>query len=224
MKAVRSKLHQVGGAYLDAPIPAARWIAELAQLPAGLGDPGLMDFCRAAMRRHASTRERLPILPQIFEVMLRPLGRIRSILDLACGLNPLAQPWMPVSPETVYHACDIYSDLLDVVSAFNRHIGRAGEIFACDLTAGVPDLGAQVAFLLKTIPCLEQVDKSAGARLLEQIPADHLLVTFPAHSLGGRSKGMLQNYENHFNELVGNKPWRIQRQVFPGELVFLISR
>ncbi|NPV76417.1 MAG: 16S rRNA methyltransferase [Anaerolineae bacterium] len=224
VKAVRGKLHQVGGAYLASPLPLARWLLQLQELPSELDNPVLKAFCLTALEQHASTRERLPILTSFFETILRPLGPLHSILDLACGLTPLSQPWMPLASGATYHACDIYSDLLEVVAAFNRHVGRPGEVFSCDLTAELPACQAQVAFLLKTIPCLEQVDKEIGARLLESIPADHLLVSFPARSLGGRAKGMLRNYEAHFWELVSGKGWRVQRFVFPGELAFLISR
>lgn len=224
VKATRSKLHQVGGAYIDSAFPVKRWVEEMEDLPADLQDAGLKEFCRKVMQNHASTRERLPILHEIFNTILRPLLPIRSVLDLACGLNPLAQAWMPFDAGTIYHACDIYTDLLAVTAAFNHHIGRGGEVFACDLTGEIPACEAQVAFLLKAIPCLEQVDRGIGVRLLEEIPADHLLVTFPAHSLGGRSKGMLKNYEAHFWELTEGKNWRIQRFIFPGELAFLISR
>src|SRR5438876_635239 len=74
------------------------------------------------------------------------------------------------------------------------------------------------------LPILEQVDKTAGLRLLETINADHLVISFPAHSLGGKSKGMAANYETRFYEQVANKPWSIQRLQFPGELVFLVSK
>jgi len=224
VKAVRSKLHQIGGAYLASPLPVARWLSQIRGLPTGLDDPQLKAFCLEALGQHASTRERLPILASFFETILRPLAPLHSILDLACGLTPLSQAWMPLAPGASYHACDIYSDLLEVVAAFNRQIGRPGKIFSCGITTELPDYQTQVALLLKTIPSLEQVDKQIGARLLEEIRADHLLVSFPAHSLGGRSKGMLQNYEAHFWELVSGKGWRIQRFVFPGELAFLISR
>jgi hypothetical protein len=59
---------------------------------------------------------------------------------------------------------------------------------------------------------------------LAEIPADHLLVSFPVASLGGRGKGMRQNYEAHFLELT--KDWRgkIQRFEFQTELAYLLSR
>ncbi len=80
-----------------------------------------------------------------------------------------------------------------------------------------------MAFLLKSIPCLEQLDKNIPLRLLKAIPAQHWLVSFPAHSLGGRGKGMRHNYRQHFEEII--QGWQVSQQVFdfPGELVFLLS-
>jgi 16S rRNA (guanine(1405)-N(7))-methyltransferase len=94
----------------------------------------------------------------------------------------------------------------------------------CNVIHYCPAQKVDVAFILKAIPCLEQVNKAAGLRLLETINADHLVVSFPAHSLGGKQKGMLTNYEARFYQLVRHKPWSIQRFAFPGELVFLVTR
>ncbi len=82
---------------------------------------------------------------------------------------------------------------------------------------------ADLALLLKAIPCLEQVDKEAGRRLLDQVRADYLLVSFPVHSLGGRSKGMPATYEEHFRNLVADKPWSVQTFHFATELAFLAA-
>jgi 16S rRNA (guanine(1405)-N(7))-methyltransferase len=74
------------------------------------------------------------------------------------------------------------------------------------------------------VPCLEQVDKSAGQRLLDTLDTAHLLVSFPVHSLGGRSKGMAATYTAHFRQLVAGRGWRIERFEFATELVFRISK
>lgn len=224
VKAVRNKLHQVGGAYQEASIDYTKLTDELVTLPARLDDPALQTFCRRAMQQHASTRERLPILEKIFSQALAPLAPVTSLLDLACGLNPLALPWMPLAADAPYYACDIYSDQMEFLNRFLAHVGRPGRADLCDLTAELPAKRVQVALLLKTIPCLEQVDKSIGTRLLEGIPADHLLVSFPVASLGGRGKGMLENYEAHFTQLTSERAWRIQRFEFSSELAFLVSR
>jgi len=224
VKAVRNKLHQIGGAYQETSIDYAKLIRELAQLPAQSSDPDLQAFCRRAMQLHASTRERLPILEKIFSQALAPLAPVQSLLDLACGLNPLALPWMPLDPNTPYYACDIYSDQVDFLNLFFAHTGRTGKAELCDLSAEMPSRPVQLALLLKTIPCLEQVDKSIATRLLDGIPAEHLLVSFPVTSLGGRGKGMLENYEAHFMQLAAGREWAIRRFEFSSELAFLVSR
>jgi 16S rRNA (guanine(1405)-N(7))-methyltransferase len=78
--------------------------------------------------------------------------------------------------------------------------------------------------MLKIIPCLEQVDKSAGSRLLEAVNAQHILVSFPARSLSGYHKGMLHNYEAHFQTLTEGKHWHVQRFEFENELACVVSK
>ncbi len=224
VKAVRNKLHQIGGAYQETQIDYAKLDGELEALPTQTDDPALHSFCRRAMQQHASTRERLPILEQLFSRALAPLAPVTSLLDLACGLNPLALPWMPLAADAPYFACDIYTDQVDFLNRFLAHVGRPGRAELCDLTAELPSQPVQVALLLKTIPCLEQVDKTIAARLLDGIPAEHLLVSFPVTSLAGRGKGMLENYEAHFMALAAGRSWTIQRFQFASELAFLVSR
>ena len=113
---------------------------------------------------------------------------------------------------------------MDFLNACLPYLGVQGEAQVCDVIHACPTQRADVAFLLKAIPCLEQLDPLAGKRLLETIRADHLVVSFPAASLGGRSKGMVTNYESHFVDMVGDKPWSIERFVFPTELVFLVRK
>ncbi|KAF0110194.1 MAG: ribosomal RNA methyltransferase [Chloroflexi bacterium] len=224
VKATRNKLHQIGSAYQEKPIPYAKWLEELQHLPSTFNAPVTLNFIKGNLATHTSTNERLPIIERFFVETLAPIAPIHSILDLACGLTPLALPWMPVSDDIVYSACDIYQDMTDYVRSFFTHFGVNGAVKVCDLTKTVPQTRAQVAFLLKTIPCLEQLGKNAGKRLLEELQTDNILVSFPAHSLGGRSKGMVKNYESHFSELIRGKNWRITRFEFPGELTFMIQK
>ena len=236
VKATRNKLHQVAGAYIEEPRYAA-WLAELRA--AWEGDAGVdEDMRRAALRRimarHASTRERLPILDQFYAQTLATLGPIRSVLDLACGLNPLALDWLPLAAEATYDVCDIYDDLTAFLNAYfaleqtHRRPGLRAIAETRDVLASPPTQRVQLALLLKAIPCLEQLEKTAGERLLRAIQADHLLVSFPTHSLGGRQKGMAQSYEERFHELLEGTGIGAGAQVtrfsFATELAFLVSR
>lgn len=224
VKAVRNKLHQIGSAYQEKPIDYTQLKNQLTPLPHNLNSPELQDFCLKAMTEHTSTRERLEFLDAFYRETLAGLGPIHSLLDLACGLNPLALPWIPLADGARIEACDIYADMTEFLNGFFDHTAVNGHAFACDLIQQVPNQPVQLALLLKTIPCLEQVDKTIGKRLLSNIQAQYMLVSFPVHSLGGQGKGMRQNYDRHFQELISGLSWNVLRFDFPGELVFRLSR
>jgi len=222
IKATKNKLHQVAGAYQIGRVEDGAWIAR-ASMRAAAGDD-LRPLCRELMGRHASTRERLPVLEDFYTTVLGGLPPIHSLLDLACGLNPLALPWMPVTCETEYLACDIYQDQIALLNRWFALVGQPGAAFTCDLLSGAPVRRVDVALLLKTIPCLEQVDRDAGRRLLASIEAPVVIVSYPVHSLGGRQRGMAATYAAQFAALVEGQSWRIERFDFTTELVFRIWR
>ena len=237
IKATKNKLHQVAGAYLDEPRYDA-WLIELRAAYAEGEEAAAQERRRAALRRvmarHASTRERLPILDQVYAETLAGIGPNRSVLDIACGLNPLALSWLPLAADAEYVACDIYGDMMAFLGGYfaleaaHGRPGLRGLAETRDVIAAPPERHADLALILKAIPCLEQIDKSAGERLLRATRADHLLVSFPAHSLGGRQKGMLGAYEARFHDLMAQTGIGVRatitRHQFATELAFLISR
>ncbi len=227
IKATKNKLHQIGGAYLalerveDATTALATLRAALAT-----GDQDVIRAtCRQLMSYHASTRERLPILDEFYPRIFAALGPVQSVLDLACGLNPLALPWMPLPPNSTYHAYDIYQHITDLLDGWLQSTGCTGHARACDILQACPTHEADVALLLKTLPCLEQLEKQCGQRLLTALRTRLLVVSFPVHSLGGRNKGMSDYYEEYFRALVEQTSWHIRHRLeFATELVFLLER
>lgn len=224
VKAVRNKLHQVGGAYFKKDISYDQFKKELTNLPGDLQSEQVKSFCTQVMQTHASTAERLPILDEFFHTCLEPIAPVSSIVDLACGMNPFAIPWMPLAQRFAYNACDIYLDMLGLVQVFFNQNGINGQIGPCDLVDKLPKTDVQVAFLLKSIPCLEQVDKEIGVRLLNAIKAQHILVSFPVRSLGGQKKGMFDFYREHFYEIIGQNNWLVREFSFTTELAFLVTK
>ncbi|HZR40981.1 MAG TPA: hypothetical protein VFB12_12730 [Ktedonobacteraceae bacterium] len=221
VKSTKSKLHQVGGAYLDERKEYRFWLDLLQfQSPNRIA---LQQACRQIMSQHASTRERLPILDQFYFQSLSGLA-IHSVIDIACGLNPLAIPWMPLEKDAEYYAYDIYQNMMDFLGQYMQLLPIKGHAKVRDVLQACPTQSVDVALVLKAIPCLEQVDKQAGYRLLRTLNAKHLVVSFPIHSLGGRNKGMATNYEAHFWELLDGETWEVKRFEFATELVFVVSK
>lgn len=223
IKAAKNKLHQVGGAYFAEKQDYTTWLANLERLARSGDRAGFLAYLQVIMSHHISTRERLPILEQFYPTILAGLPPVRSVLDIACGLNPLALPWMPFPGSVQYYAYDIYQDMVDFLNQCLRLLPVQGQAQVCNVLQACPTHAVDLALLLKTIPCLEQVDRAAGARLLQTINARSLLVSFPVQSLGGRGRGMEAHYTASFRALL-NPAWAIKRFLFATELVFLVTK
>jgi 16S rRNA (guanine(1405)-N(7))-methyltransferase len=224
IKATKNALHQVGGAYLSGRVDYAAALEALRRARESADEEAFRQACRQGMRWHASTRERLPILEPFYATTLAGIGPIHSVLDLACGLNPLAIPWMPLAEGAEYYACDIYRDLVDFLNECLPFVPMRGAVEVADVTQSCPARKVDLALVLKSLPCLDQIDRSCSLRLLDGLNADRVLVSFPVHSLGGQSKGMVSHYEARFHELVDERRWTVARFAFAAELAFLIRK
>ncbi|MCB8943142.1 MAG: 16S rRNA methyltransferase [Ardenticatenaceae bacterium] len=217
IKATKNKLHQVGGAYFEAKVDYQASLKLLRESNDRLA------ACRQLMQLHASTRERLPILDDFYRTIFAQLPPMQRVIDIACGLNPLAYPWMLLLPDAEYLACDIYGDMIEFLNGFMALSGIKGQAAVRDVIGRPPTIPADLILILKTLPCLEQVDKTAAATLLDQLNGRYLLITYPAQSLGGRRKGMIANYTDHFYSLANGRNWQVTQFEFETELAFLVE-
>ena len=222
IKSTCSKLHQVGGAFLENHPDFFQWLIQLEALPQDIYSKEIKQFCREKMQAHASTCERLPIIEEFFQRCLRSLAPIHSILDLGCGLNPLALPWMPLAKDPMYQGIDIFTDMTGYDQQFLQHIRLRGKVRCADFMDDLPKQRFQVALALKIIPLIDQIEKENTRQWLENIPADNLLVSFPIFSMSGKGKGMLENYTMRFTQLIKGGNWKMERFEFSTELAFLL--
>lgn len=222
IKATKNALHQAAGLYFarERP-PYDLWLRQITQAP---DDDTRRAVLRSIMAQHASTRERLPILETFYARAFDGIAPVRSVLDLACGMNPLSVPWMPLATGAAYHAVDIYEDLARFLEAALPALGVTGQAEARDVIGDCPTDAADVALLLKALPCLEQLDRAAGSAILDTINARCVIVSFPTRTVGGRNVGMREHYATRFEALVTHRPWQVERIEFAGELVFRLTK
>lgn len=216
IKATKNKLHQVVGAYWGSEQTYPQWLALLRAAETAT----LRATCRMLLHQHASTRERLPLLDDFYTTIFADLPPIHSVLDLACGLNPLTIPWMPLAPDATYYACDVDGEEIAFLQAALPLLGVQGEAFVCNLLDQPPPCTADVVLLLKALPCLEQLDKAISLRLATAIQAPVIIISYPAQSLGGRNKGMVESYRTRFQSLFQTHIQQIEEYSFPTEIVF----
>lgn len=224
IKSTKNKLHQIAGAYFLHKPSYELWLEMLRNARKSPKGNLFRRTCAEIMSYHYSTRERLDILDKFYTRIFSLLPPISSIMDVACGFHPLSIPWMPLSGKVKYYACDIYKDLIDFLNQFMTIVGVEGHAETRDIVQDPPKINTDLAFILDSIPCLEQIEKSAGLNVLESINANSVVVSFPVRSLGGKEKQMRKHYEARFNDLTQEKDWVIQRLDFETELVFLITK
>lgn len=205
VKRVKRRLHQAIGAF-RASVPPD-------------GDP------MVAMRAHASTRERLPHLDRFYAGIWARTGVPRSILDLGCGLNPLALPWMGLPRDARYIALDADARPLAAVRAHLERSGHPHEVRSSDLVMQVPQDRVDVALLLKLVTTLDRQDPEAAARLLVGLHAEHAVVSFTTRSLGGRIVGMERTNRERMDRLLADigRAIAVTEASIPGELVFVVT-
>ena len=146
-----------------------------------------------------------------------------SVVDLACGLNPLTLPWMNLPPGTRYLACDIDTEMTRFLDGFLRLAPVDGRAEVNDLIAGPPAGRADVAFLFKALPCLRHQTEDL-LRILDSIEATWLVVSFPTRSLGNRARGMAATYRAMYADVIGGRSWETRELLYPSELVFVTRK
>ncbi len=227
VKRVKRRLHQAVSAYR----PAARDDRDLARLTAAwrgdLAASAFREACVAVLRRHASTRERLPHLDRFFARIWEVTGGAPpGLVDLGCGLGPVALPWMRLPRTARYRAVDVDGAQLALVGRFLSLVGQPHLVEAADLAAGWSTDPVEVALLLKLVPLLDRRRPGAAFDLLARLPARHAVVSFPARSLGGRGKGMERTYRARIETLVrdlGTRVTGMAEASVPDELVFVLA-
>ena len=222
VKVVKKKLHHIIAPYLGDPnYPAA---AQALDVAFERGEPdGIRDACSAIMASHASTRERLPYLESFYHELFTVTGKPSSILDLACGLNPFALPWMALPVTTQYYAYDLHQPRIRLINQFFARMGMAPGGHAQDILVSPPDQSAEVAFFFKEAHRFDQRQRGCNRPFWQAIRARWLLVSLPTSSLSGKHN-LLQRQRRLVEETVGGLPWQIKEVLIDKELVFCIDK
>jgi 16S rRNA (guanine(1405)-N(7))-methyltransferase len=216
----REVLHRVAAFYLGEPdYDRARGALEACD-----GAAGRASVCRELLERHVSSRERLPILGQMYGELFARTGAPRSVADLACACNPFAYPWMGLGPMVRYHAYDINAAMVRLVARYFELEGIPGRAVHQDVLCEAPTEPVDVALLLKMYHCLEHRRRGAGWEVVSRIRARHLAVSFPSRNLRGRSADIAGNYREEILSRSDTAGWRCVELPFPGETVILVHK
>lgn len=188
-KAAREALHGITAAFMG-PDEARHLAWDMQSWHVDKTDLGL----ERMLSRHASTRERLPLseTDALYARLFAVAGRPRSVLDLACGINPLYMGARGI--ETV--GVDISGSAVEAVNRFHEVYGMPVRAVCADLLCpgAIPKEAFDVALLFKLLPLLERQRAGAASDVMNAVNARFLVVSFPTRTLGGRNVGMAAQY------------------------------
>lgn len=218
----RNMLHQMWGAYWTSrPDFSKLTRSVVADMQA---KRPVHDIVSDVLRLHSSTHERLPLLPDFYTTIFSVTGVPASIIDIACGLNPLTALFMNLPETTSYSAFDIDREEIAFLNELFPLIGLPNVHAYVKDVFDMPYPSADVVFLLKLLPCIEHQKKNGSLNLLQSLRCRYAVVSYPVHSIGGIDKGMAGFYEDQFIRLILPTGLRYTKLLFDTELVFIIDK
>jgi 16S rRNA (guanine(1405)-N(7))-methyltransferase len=222
--ATRKKLHQVAAHYLgDTDFEAAE--ESLAAAFAAGSDEAVRQACLAILRSHASSRERLDELPEIYpRIWEMTGGPPPSVLDLACALHPLGWRWMGLPRTALYHAYDLDERVVALVNLYFRLEGVQPGAVLQDVVCSPPAEEAEVALLLKMYHCLETRRRGAGWEMIQAVRARQVVVSFPRHNLRGRQREILDFHAPDLTAHVIAEGWSWRRLDLQNEAFLIVTK
>lgn len=222
LKTMRRKLHQISAPYLGDPDYAGA-TADLQSAYQSGNPPVIENFCREILSSHTSTRERLLVLDGFYTQLFNLGGHPDSIMDLACGLNPLTWRWMGLPSKTRYLAYDIHAPRVSFLNAYFKLEGLSGQAILRDILVEPPDEPADAAFLFKEAHRFEEREAGCNHKLWRELKVKILYVSLPPLSMTGRHDLSIKN-RKLVDRSISGENWRVSELNFQNEQVFVIEK
>lgn len=221
LSSAKRKLHNICASYLGDP----DYVQALVEIDAAFagGEDSYLEFCRSMLASHDSTRERLPIMVELYQKIFTITGQPQSLADLACGLNPFALPWMGLTSLKTYLAFDIIQPRIDLINRFFAKNGLPPSAYCRDILLNTPGEHTDVAFLFKEAHRIEQRSHNANRALWQAIDTDWLVISLPPSSLS-RQHDLADGMRRLVARTMEGLDWRVMELAFDSELVFLVKK
>lgn len=221
--AFRKKLHNIVAPYLESidyekEIHSLRLLAE--------SSPNLDSIKQWAvivMQKHDSTRERIPLLMDFYRVINKHIGDVKSILDLACGLNPLSIPWFPDAQKIDYRVFDIHKPRINFLNEFFNLFYQNAKGFHQDILVQTPGESVDCVFFFKEAHRFEKRRGGSNRLFFERLHSPIIVVSLPAVDLSGHHS-LEKLHTKLMLDSVQGYPWKVTRDQVGQELLFFIDK
>ena len=133
------------------------------------------------LKTHSSTAERINFYSEI-KKLIKNL-KIKSILDLGCGINPIAL----ANKDIEYYAADINKSDLLLIERFFEKNKINGKTFVYDLRKVNENLPkADICLIFKTLDIIEKKSHKLAEKIIKTVKCRYFLISFATRTLSGR--------------------------------------
>ena len=170
------------------------------------------------LKTHSSTFERLDFYPKIKEIINNL--NVSSILDLGCGLNPIAL----AEPKYLYYASDIREDELSIIKDFFLKNNIKGKVFSYDLRkikeGDIPNV--DLCILFKVLDVIEKKSHKLANKILDMINCRYFLASFATKKLSGKKMAFPER--RWFERILERKSYKFDKFNSNSEIFYLIYK
>jgi 16S rRNA (guanine(1405)-N(7))-methyltransferase len=221
-KTLKQKLHNIVAPYLGDP-DFTEAAGQMENAFSGGDSTRIREFCLKMLNSHASTRERVEILPEFYARIFELTGIPGSIFDLAAGMNPFSLPWMSLGVGSRYSAYDLNQPRINLVRKFLSLSGREPLAFHRDILIHPPEEKADMALLFKEAHRMEQRQRGSTRKLIEAVNVAWFLLSLPTSSLQGKYD-LTSRQRNLVQTIVAGSTLQVFEVPYKNELVFCIHK
>ena len=220
MKTIRGELREIYGVFvLDKKDERIDLLLKLEKNPK-------IENYNKMLKLHKSTKERLPYYEEIYKKIFDITGKPKSILDLACGLNPLAYNYLNYKPK--YIATELAGDDCLFLEEYFKRLKIDGMSFSFDLlgknaVSMLKKLKADVCFMFKTLDSLETIERNISEKLIKAVNCKWLIISFPTVSIGGK-KSIKQERRGWLEKMLERLKLKYEKFSAPNEVFYVVRK
>jgi 16S rRNA (guanine(1405)-N(7))-methyltransferase len=167
------------------------------------------------LQTHTSTKERTAFYPKIRKLIFSK--KPKSILDLGCGLNPLAI----AKPKITYHCYDIKESELKIISQYFKKNKIKGKILTKDITKVKNFPRTDICLVFKILDILDIKGHEKAESLLSKIKSKNIIVSFPTKTLSGKPMSVI--CRTWFERLSERLDFKFKTLRFSNEIFYILK-
>lgn len=174
---------------------------------------------RDILLMHKSSKERINFYEEFYKKIFEVTGKPGSIIDIACGLNPISFEMMGLSKETKYMALELNQNDADAINEFFSRWHINGNAFRHDITKEPIKLSADIAFAFKIF---DIVDNKVTERIIKELDVKWIAASFSTKTIS--RKDMRFKRRAGFQKMLRRLGLKYSTLEFENEIVYLIKK